>query len=120
MKSHVLGRICITPRASAEETRPLSNPLSCVATASASDGETFSEAAMSPTCAGDTVSLVGTGASPVEPPLAEPPPPPPGIVNVVPATSVPSAFRPFAAARSSVERPSAAATPDSVSPGCTT
>ena len=38
--SHVPGRICITPRASALETRSLLKPLSCQAIASASDGGT--------------------------------------------------------------------------------
>jgi hypothetical protein len=90
-----------------------------VATASASDGETFSEAAMSPTCPGDTLSFVGTGALPVEVAFVEPPPPP-AVVSVVPATRGSSTYRPLRCASSSTERPALAAMPDSVSPGCTT
>jgi hypothetical protein len=56
-----------------------------VATASASDGDTFSLAAMLPTSPGETVSFVGIGASPVDAADAEPPPLP-EVVRVVPET----------------------------------
>src|SRR5947208_10482371 len=55
----VPGRICITPRAFASETTPLLNPLSCQATAAASDGDTPWLAATSPIC--EAVTRPGAG-----------------------------------------------------------
>src|SRR2546430_17053469 len=55
----VPGSTCITPRALADETTALLNPLSCQATAAASEGETPCCAATCPTC--DEVSRTGDG-----------------------------------------------------------
>src|SRR5213082_3559882 len=56
---HVPGSTCITPRAFADETTALLNPLSCQATAAASEGERPCCAATCPTC--DEVRRTGDG-----------------------------------------------------------
>src|SRR5436190_11221829 len=58
-QDHVPGRTCITPRALAADTTSLLKPLSCHATAAASDGETPCCAATLPTC--DELSCAGVG-----------------------------------------------------------
>src|ERR1700724_3789895 len=68
----VPGRICITPRASALETRSLLKPLSCQAMASASQAATPLAAATDPTSPALTRSGVGYGGS-VGLPSAGPP-----------------------------------------------
>src|SRR6266511_3310246 len=64
MKSQVPGRICITPRALALDTRALLKPLSCRAIAVTSDGSTPCEEAIGAIWAGVTHSRVGCGAAP--------------------------------------------------------
>ena len=61
--SHVPGRICITPRALADETTPFWNPLSCHATAAASDGDTPWPDATVPMSSAVTWTGVGFGAA---------------------------------------------------------
>src|ERR1700740_3324342 len=60
---HVPGRICIPPRAPALGVSGVLKPLSCAATASASDGETPFSAAIVATCDGVTVSSVVYGGA---------------------------------------------------------
>src|SRR3954471_13642349 len=60
-KSHVPGMTCITPRALAPDTMALLNPLSCHATAAASDGETPYCAAIDWTSAAPRRVGVGAG-----------------------------------------------------------
>src|SRR5215212_2673409 len=54
---------CITPRAFAEETIALLKPLSCQASAAASEGETPCRAATDWTSEAPTVAAVGSGAA---------------------------------------------------------
>src|SRR5947209_19572792 len=63
----VPGRICITPRASALETRSLLKPLSCHAIAAANEAGTPFAEAIEPTWGAVTRSGVGYGGSVGEP-----------------------------------------------------
>src|SRR5918992_1343393 len=115
---------CITPRALAEETIALLNPLSCQAIAAASEGETpwaaatlwTSDAPTTPgvgagaACgttvwAGSGVDARGGGGAPV------------GSLRTVPISSGAAGSSPFIAAIASTDTPELAARPLSVSPG---
>ena len=117
----------MTPRALAEETIPLLNPLSCHAIAVASDGETPCWEAtdwMSPAprrvCVGagpasGTTRWLGSGSEARAGVGA-----PEGSFSTVPVSSGADASRPLAAAICSVATPALAASPDRVSPARTT
>src|SRR5947209_16454847 len=125
---HVPGRICMTPRASELDTSALLKPLSCHATAAASDPGTPWAAAIWPTSPALTRSGVGMGAEPddtvlvvvVDVELT-------GVVDAVagapalsritrPAHSGDSGSSPFRAARLETDVPYSEAIPVSVSP----
>src|SRR6185312_4283958 len=133
IQSQVPGRICITPRASALETRSLLNPLSCQAIAAASEAGTPFAAAIEPTCGAVTRSGVGYGGSVGEPSAAVPTGCDaaaeddvkataglPDRWSTVPETSTPFGSNPFAPARDPMLRPARLAIALKVSPGCTT
>src|SRR5215213_8814090 len=116
---------CITPRALADETMLLLNPLSCQAMAAASEGETPCAAATDWTSpaltvvgvgSGSAAGTTGAGAGSDEAAGAGAPL---GSLSTVPATSSPAGSSPFMAAIASTDTPAWAARPDSVSPGRT-
>src|SRR5215217_7759663 len=117
---------CITPRAFAEDTIELLNPLSCQAIAAASEGETPCSAATDWTSEAPTVVAVGSGAASgttvcagsgvaawggAGAPL--------GSLSTVPTSSGAAGSMPFMAAIASTETPEEDARAPSVSPGRT-
>src|SRR3954464_2336358 len=117
---------CITPRALAEDTIELLNPLSCQAMAAAREGETPCSAATDWTSEAPTRAAVGSGAafgttvcagSGVEAcggagaPL--------GSLSTVPICSSAEGSMPFMAAIASTDTPDEEASAPSVSPGRT-
>src|SRR5687767_3650737 len=120
MKSQVPGITCITPRALADETIPLLNPLSCQAIALASEGETPCAAAIWAISPSVTLPGVGLGAASGTTVVAgagvaapagcgEPV----GSLTTVPVSSRPAGSRPFIVAIESTDTPAVEASPES-------
>src|ERR671916_1759602 len=116
---------CITPRAFADETAALLNPLSCQAIAVASEGETPYSEAIDWTSPAPTRVLVGTGSAAGTTGAGAGCEArggggaPPGILRTVPTSSTPSGSSPFMAAMSAAGTPELAASWPSESPGRT-
>ena len=116
----------MTPRALADETIELLNPLSCHAIAAASEGETPCAAATFWMSVADTCCAVGAGAASGTTVVAGAGSlacagagAPLGSLSTVPVTSTPFGSSPFMAAIAAADTPVCAARPDSVSPART-
>src|SRR5215203_671302 len=111
---------CITPRAFAEETMELLNPLSCQAIAVASEGETPCAAATDCTSVAPTREAVGSGAAAGTTLAAGAgcdaragAGAPVGSLMTVPASSTPDGLSPFIAAIALTDTRAPAARPES-------